>query len=78
MLVGTSRCDVSARCGAGGISAQRRCVQANQFRHLTLRSVTGTAQRAGPYHELCRDADLSAVALISPFYIFNFSFLIVV
>jgi hypothetical protein len=47
-LVGTSRCDVPARQRSEGGTQAKTRVLAIRLRRLTLRSATGTAQRAIP------------------------------
>jgi hypothetical protein len=54
-MVGTARCAVPARSEAPGGTRARTRVLVSRFRRLTLRSATGTAQRANPYHGLCQD-----------------------
>ena len=46
--VGTARCAVPARAGAGGTHRAMYDARQHSFRRLTLRSATGTAQRAIP------------------------------
>jgi len=48
MEVGTARCAVPARVSAGGPNVVSRALAVVWFRRLTLRSATGTAQRAIP------------------------------
>jgi hypothetical protein len=47
-MVGTARCAVPARSEAEGGTRAKTRVSASRFRRLTLRSATGTAQRAIP------------------------------
>jgi hypothetical protein len=47
-MVGTARCAVPARSEAPGGMRARTRVLAPRFHRLTLRSATGTAQRAIP------------------------------
>ena len=51
ILVGTSRCDVPARVSEGGTNGTQNLVGHASFRRRSLRSATGTAQRASPYLE---------------------------
>jgi hypothetical protein len=49
LMVGTARCAVPARSAAkGGTNVVNRALAPIRFRRLTLRSATGTAQRAIP------------------------------
>jgi hypothetical protein len=47
-MVGTSRCDVPARVSERGMKDISGHALCTWFRRLTLRSATGTAQRAVP------------------------------
>jgi hypothetical protein len=47
-MVGTARCAVPARSEAEGGTRVKTRVSVPRFRRLTLRSATGTAQRAIP------------------------------
>jgi len=64
-MVGTSRCDVPARSEAkGGACVANHALPLRSFRHLTLRSVTGTAQRAIPTILFLASLHLCAFALL--------------